>query len=136
MKKNNVKKVTINFIALILASTTFASVFTFAGAKHKVKNEPWVFMSTEEVDANWDNLSKDVVYVEKSTYKIANNKGDGYNKQGYYACFKYDRYKGKKLKKGMKVTCYFLMGNNPDHDCTARVDFYKNTIVYMSDIQP
>lgn len=140
MKKNNVKKVFTNFVALILASVTMASLFTLAGAKHKVKTEPWVFMSTTEIDNAWNNLDYNTVYVEKAIYKICDKKGnDGYNLENpeYHACFKYDRYKGKKLKKGMKITCYFITDStNEAHECLYRVDYYKGKKIHQSDIQP
>ena len=139
MKKNNVKKVFTNFVALILASVTMTSLFMFADAKHKIKSEPWVFMSTTEIDNAWNNLDYNTVYVEKATYKICDKKGnDGYNLENpeYHACFKCDRYKGKKLKKGMKITCYFITDStNEAHECLYRVDYYKGKKIHQSDIQ-
>ena len=136
MKKNNVKKVFTNFVALILASVTMASLFTLAGAKQKVKNEPFVFMPTTEIDEVWNMMDKNTVYVEKARYKIIDKKGEtGRNLENpeYEAGFRADRYKGKRLKKGNIVTCYFFY-NNKSKECVLRIDYYKGIIVHMTDV--
>ena len=136
MKKNNVKKVTINFIALILAIITMANLFTLAGAKNKVKKEPFVFVSTTEADEIWDMMDTNTVYVEKAKYKIIDKKGTkGRNLENpeYKAGFKSDRYKGKHLKKGNIITCYFFY-NNKSKECVLRIDYYKGEIIHMTDV--
>lgn len=122
---------------MMVVSTLIFCFFTFASAKVKVPKNPIVILSTKETDALWNKMDKNIIYVEKAYGKVKNKKGDGYNlsNPNYYINFSCDRYKGKKLPKGAKVTCFFVMGNNPDHDCIARIDYYKGVIVHMSDIQ-
>ena len=136
MKKNNVKKVAGKFLCMLIATLTFANVFTLAGAKQKVKNEPFVFMPTTEIDEVWNMMDKNTVYVEKARYKIIDKKGEtGRNLENpeYEAGFRADRYKGKRLKKGNIVTCYFFY-NNKSKECVLRIDYYKGIIVHMTDV--
>ena len=121
-----------NLICAGIAAITLTSAAVSTSTASRKPTEPIGILSSQEFDANWKNLDANTVWVEKAIGKIDNKTGDGHNiYDGLYICYKRDRYHGKKLKKGAKVTSYFWYGKNHE-DVEMRVDYYKGEIVLFS----
>ena len=124
--KNTMRKIACGaFAALTLTTCGMPAM-----AKTKMPHNPIAVVSTKEFDANWKKLDKNTIWCEKCIGKVDNKRGDGHNlaNPAYYINYGADRYKGKKLPKGAKVTSDFFYGKNHE-DVYMRVDYYKGTIV-------
>ena len=117
-----------------IAALTLATTMTLPthAAKKKPAADPIAIISTAEFDANWEKLDANIMWCERAEGIVTNKKGDGKNiKNNGYINYSKDRYHGKKLPKGAKVTSYFWYGPNHE-DVEMRVDYYKGELVHFS----
>ncbi len=126
--KNTMKKV----VCATFAAMTLSAALTMPSTAAKKPVDPIAIISTQEFDANWEKLDSNITWCECATCKVVDKQGNGKNVvNGYYVNLKHDRYKGKKLPKGAKVTCYFWYSPNKE-DVEMRADYYKGKRVYFS----